>query len=101
MKNLWYYKLDSIDTWLVYDNTYNWYIFQWNINAIKDKDWEQYNWFWLLKLKNLLKINLDFSVEFNFDLDSMISYVIRKVKIWTVANGSSSTTVANETTQQQ
>ena len=96
MKNLWYYKLDEIEQWLSCDNTYKWYIFEWNLGHIKDSDWEKYNWFWLLKLKKLVELKLDFSLQWNFDIQSMIQYVINAVsKKTAVANASSSTAVAN------
>ena len=99
MKNLGYYKLDSIDKDLFCDNMYNGYVYENNLDKIKYKDWEQYNWTWLLRIKKLVELKLDFQLKWNFDLSSIVSYVIRKANEHSstaVANESYSTAVANE-----
>ena len=95
MKNLWYYKLDSIDQWLECEDAYNWYIHEKNIDKIT-KDWEQYLWYWLFKIKSLLEIKSDFSIKRNFDLSKMIQRVLKKTQwLSAVANNDHSTAVAN------
>jgi hypothetical protein len=37
------------------DSLYNWYISENKLDTIKDKDWEVYNWFWLLNIKSLFE----------------------------------------------
>ena len=49
MKNIWFYKLDTIDKDLIVEDKYlyDWkYISDKNFNKIKDRDWKQYYWFW-------------------------------------------------------
>ena len=59
MKNLWYYKLDKIDTDLSCDELYNGYVYENKLDKIKDKNWKQYNWFWLLNIKDLVVFKTD------------------------------------------
>jgi hypothetical protein len=54
MKNLGYFKLDTIDQWLECEHAYNWYVYENKLDTIQ-KDWEQYLWFGLLKIKKLVE----------------------------------------------
>lgn len=100
MKNIWFHKLETIDKNLQVEEKYlyDWkYISEKNLDKIKDKDWEQYYGFWILKIKKLVQINLDFSIKWNFEIDSFMSYFNKRVSEKTaVARWSSSTAVANE-----
>ena len=83
MKNIWFHKLSLIDKDLVVEDKYLWdwkYISDKNLNKIKDKDWNQYNWFWLLKVKNLLNFKLDWSFEINLSIKDLIDYSINRIK---------------------
>ena len=97
MKNLGYFKLDTIDKDLTCDELYNGYVYENKLDSVKDKDWDIYMWFWLLKLKKLVEVKLDFSLNWNFDISSMVGFIFKKTeKIIKEANNHSSTAVANE-----
>ena len=97
MKNIWYYKLDSIDKDLTCSKLWKWYISDKDLDKIKDKNWKQYNWFWLLNVKKLVEIKLDFSLKWNFDINILLNYFNKNVKDKVnIANKSFSTAVANE-----
>jgi hypothetical protein len=81
MKNLWYYKLDSIDEWLKCDKTYNWYIYENNLNLIKDKKWDSYYWLWILNIKDLITFEWDFKFNINIDISKTVSYIIQSISI--------------------
>lgn len=71
MKNIWFHKLDTIDEWLSVEDEYlyDWkYISEKNFDKIRDKDWEQYYWFWLLNIKSLFDFDLNMKIKFNFDI---------------------------------
>jgi hypothetical protein len=76
MKNLWYYKLDKIDDNLKCDNLYNWYIYENNLDKIKDKEWNIYNWFWILNIKNLIDFDLDMNFKININIESTVKYFV-------------------------
>ena len=80
MKNLWYYKLDKIDEDLTCDELYNWYVYEDNLDRIKDKDWNKYEWFWLLNIKSLFDFDLNMKVKFNFNISKLTNYFKRSIK---------------------
>ena len=85
MRNIWYYKLDSIDEWLTCDELRDWkYVSEKNIDKIKDKDWDVYMWFWLLKIKKLFEFDLNMKLKFNFDMNVITSYFRSKLKKWKI-----------------
>ena len=95
MNNLGYYKLENIDQNLSCEKTYNWYVYENNIDYIKDSEWNKYEWFGLLKIKKLVELTADFSLKWNFEISSMTNFVLRKkTKITAVANEGYSTAVA-------
>ncbi len=110
MKNIWFYKLESIDKSLSIDEKYlfDWkYVSEKHLDKIKDKEWDIYYWFWLFNIKKLVEINIDFSLKWNFDFNFLLKYVNKKANdnystavandnySTAVANGHSSTAVAN------
>ena len=76
MKNLGYYKLEKIDTGLTCEKQYNWYVYESNISLIKDKDYNQYQWFWLLNIKDIVTFEGDFKFKINFDIAWIVKYVV-------------------------
>ena len=95
MKNIGYYKLESIDEDLIVDEKYlyNWkYISDKNLEKIKDKYWEQYNGFWLLNIKDVVEFKWEFDFKINFDIAPIVSYVINLVSrlIWNMKKSSKS-----------
>ena len=82
MKNLWYYKLDKIDKDLTCDDLYKWYVYEDNLDKIKDKDWEQYYWMWLWNIKDIFTFNLDMSFKMNFDIKRIAEYCVKTLKKW-------------------
>jgi len=79
MKNLWYYKLEKIDKDLKSDSLYNWYIYENKLGTIKDKEWNNYYWFWLLNIKELVTFNWDFKFNINLNIKSTVEYLIESV----------------------
>ena len=97
MKNLWYFKLDKIEEGLTCKKMYNGYVYQDNLEDIKDNKWNTYRGFLLLNIKRLLEVKLDFSIKWNFDINLMLNYFNNNINDKNaVANESSSTAVANE-----
>ena len=80
MQNLWYYKLDKIDTNISCEKLYNWYVFEWNLNLIKDKDWNTYQGLWILNVKNLIDFPLDMKFKINLDIKATVAYFINIFK---------------------
>ena len=80
MKNLWYYKLEKIDTDLSSDSLYNWYISENKLDTIKDKEWNTYNWFWLLNLKDLVIFKTDIKFIISLDIEKTTKYLLNSVQ---------------------
>jgi hypothetical protein len=79
MKNIWYYKLDTIDKDLSCEKLYDWkYVSDKDLHLIKDKNWNKYEWFWLLSIKKLFEINFEAKVKlkWNFNISSIVKYFI-------------------------
>jgi len=97
MRNLGYYKIEKIDEGLTSECAYNGYIYEGKLDTLRDKEWQKYEWFWLLKIKKLVEIGVNFSLKFNFDFDAMLSFFFRRSEqITAVTNESYSTAVTNE-----
>ena len=82
MKNLWYYKIDTIDKWLTCDKSYNWYVYDGNSSLIKDKKWNTYSGFWLWNIKNIVDIKEDWKFYLFDDVNNIVDYsnlVIREL----------------------
>ncbi len=78
MKNLWYYKLEKIEEWLSCDKMYNWYVYENNLEEIKDKEWDDYFWFWILNIKNLIDFDLNLKFKINLNIKKTVKYIISK-----------------------
>ena len=76
MANLWYYKLDKIDTWLTCEKMYNWYVFEWNLHLLKDCEWNKYRWLWILNIKNLIEFDVDLKFKINLNIKSAVEYCV-------------------------
>ena len=97
MKNLGYYKLDSIDKELSCEKMYNWYVYEHNLELVKDKEWIKYNGFWLLNIKNIFSFDIDAKIKlkWNLDIKSIVSYCVKKIKTATSGDSSHSATSGN------
>ena len=80
MKNLGYYKLEKIDKNLTSNYLYNWYIYENKLDTIKDKDWNQYNWFWLLNIRDLVIFKNDFGFSINLNIKETVEYLLNWIK---------------------
>ena len=76
MENIWYYKLEDIDEWLSCDNLYNWFVYEWDLEKIKDNKWEIYYWMWLLKIKDIFEFNIKLDFKINFDIKKLVKYFV-------------------------
>ena len=76
MKNLWYYKLSSIDTDLTCEIMYKDYVYVNNIDKIKDKEGNIYCGFGLWDVLGLFTFDLNSKFKINVDIKSTIGYVI-------------------------
>ena len=74
MKNLWYFKLDTIDEWLNCEKSYNWYVYEGNLSYLKDKKWNIYNGFWLWNIKNVVDIKEDGKFYLYEDVKNIVDY---------------------------
>ena len=80
MKNLGYYKLDKIDSNLTAPSLYNWYIYEWKLDTIKDQYDNTYKWLWFLNIKNFVDFTWYYSFKLSLDISWMTEYFISLFK---------------------
>ena len=76
MKNLWYYKLDSIDKDLTCTTAYNWYVYENKFDNIKDKEGRVYKWFWLWNVKDIVEIEDNWKFRLFEDVKAVTEYTV-------------------------
>ena len=74
MKNLGYYKLDSIDKELTSESLYNGYIYEGKIDTIRDKNGNQYNGMGLWNIKPVCEIEDDGKFRLYEDIKTVVEY---------------------------
>ena len=87
MKNLGYFKLDKIDKNLTCDSLYNGYVYQENIDRVKDSEWRIYRGMGLWEVQDIVDIQDDWKFRLFEDIKSVVDYT--KLVAWEEIKGHS------------
>ena len=91
MKNLGYYKLETIEKGLTCEKTYNGYVYENDLSSVKDSEGDVYNWLGIFNVKSMFDLDVDLNFKFAFDFTGMVKYFVKKIHSeWNYAQNASS-----------
>ena len=74
MKNLWYFKLETIDKDLTCEKQYNGYVCEKNLDQVKDKEGKSYKGFGLWNVQDVVEIKDDGKFRLYDDIKTIVEY---------------------------